>query len=94
MSLDGKHVRLKCSSNTGSQYYNYKEYLNIVLLVMCDANYRFTTINVGSYGQSNDAGAFMKSFLGPKINNNQFPLPTASKQEETGSKNSLCYTWR
>jgi len=30
-SIYGKHIRLKCPSNSGSMYYNYKHYYSIVL---------------------------------------------------------------
>ncbi|CAH2013075.1 unnamed protein product, partial [Acanthoscelides obtectus] len=48
-AIDGKHIRTKQPPNSGSMYYNYKQYYSTVLFAMCDANYCFTYIEVGSY---------------------------------------------
>lgn len=75
-AIDGKHVRLVAPSNTGSLFYNYKGYFSIVLLAIVDANYKFTVVDVGSYGKEGDAGIFNKSELGHVVQNgNIFPAP-------------------
>lgn len=59
LAIDGKHIRIKCPYNTGSLFYNYKEYFSIVLMAMVDANYKFVFIDVGSFGREGDSGIFL-----------------------------------
>lgn len=74
-AIDGKHVRIKAPSNSGSLYYNYKEYYSIVLLAVVDADCKFSAIDVGSYGREGDAGIYLKSKIGQKIKENTFNIP-------------------
>lgn len=74
-AIDGKHVRIKAPNNSGSLFFNYKEYHSIVLLAIVDANCKFIAIDVGSYGREGDAGIYLKSKMGKNINNNTFNIP-------------------
>ncbi|KAJ8939899.1 hypothetical protein NQ318_023239 [Aromia moschata] len=73
--LDGKHVKIVAPNNTGSLFYNYKNYFSIFLLAMVDANCKFVGIDVGSYGKEGDAGFFNKSEMGQQISNGTFFPP-------------------
>lgn len=50
-AVDSKHIRLQCPKKTGSLYHNYKHFFSLILLGLCDANYCFRIIDVGSYAK-------------------------------------------
>ena len=43
-ALDGKHIRIRCPANGGSQFFNCTGYFSIVLLALVDSNHRFTWV--------------------------------------------------
>lgn len=57
-AIDGKHIRIKAPNNSGSLFFNYKEYYSMVLLAIVDADCKFIAVDVGSYGREGDAGNF------------------------------------
>lgn len=74
--IDGKHVRITCPNNSGSLFFNYKNYFSIVLLALVDANYKFLTVDIGSYGKEGDAGIFSKSDIGKQVYGDKFNFPS------------------
>jgi len=78
-SIDGQHKRLKCPSNSGSMYCNYKRYCSIVLQGLADAWYRLISIDVGAYGKQSDSGIFRYSLLYKFLNSNHFNMPNAKE---------------
>lgn len=67
--LDGKHCTVQKPSNSGSQFYNYKQRMSIVLLAICDHNYNFISIDVGASGSNNDAGIWDRSAFNDGLEN-------------------------
>lgn len=74
-AVDGKHVRIKCPKNTGSMFFNYKQFFSAVLQGVADANYRLISIDVGGYGKQSDGGTFRASDLNELIQNRDLNLP-------------------
>lgn len=74
-AIDGKHIRIICPPNAGSQYYNYKKYHSLILLGVVDADYFFTAIDVGAPGREADSSIFKSSNFGKKLIRNQLDLP-------------------
>ncbi|OXU19454.1 hypothetical protein TSAR_013450, partial [Trichomalopsis sarcophagae] len=77
-AIDGKHIVLQCPDNAGSSFYNYKGCHSIVLLAICDANYKFTYVDIGSFGRGSDSTVFKNSSFGQKFIGHEMNLPNPS----------------
>lgn len=78
-SLDGKHVQVQAPQNSGTDYFNYKKYFSIVLLAVCDADYKFTLVDIGSPGSNGDSSIF-STHLGNALKNNELNIPQGLAQ--------------
>lgn len=74
-AVDGKHVRIQCPPNSGSEFFNYKKYFSLVLLAVSDAKYNFIAIDVGAYGREGDSTIFKNSNLFKRLKGDQLNLP-------------------
>lgn len=74
-AIDGKHIELIQPKHTGSLYFNYKNYFSTVLLAVCDANYCFVYVDIGSYGKSSDSAIFQNSDFYKKMIDNELNIP-------------------
>ena len=46
-AIDGKHIVMQAVSGAGSEYFNYKGTLSIVMMAMVDANYCIIYVDIG-----------------------------------------------
>jgi hypothetical protein len=63
-AIDGKHVKVQGPPNSGSKFFNYKQFFVVVLLALLDARYKFTAVDIVSYGRNSGGGIFAHSNLG------------------------------
>lgn len=82
-AIDGKHIRIIRPCDSGSLYFNYKKYFSINLLKVCDSDYKFIYVDVGSYGKSSDSTIFYKSSLRTDIEQNNLNIPELIELTET-----------
>ena len=88
-ALDGKHIAIKKSKKSGSEYFNYKGYFSLVILALVNADYKFLWVNVGASGSSSDAQIFNRSKLKRRIENGTLGLPPP---EPLGPGGKICTT--
>ena len=71
-SVDGKHITLQKPKNAGSLFFNYKQRESIVLMAVCDAQYKFLVIDVGQPGSCSDGGVWEAFQFGRALENGKF----------------------
>lgn len=76
-AVDGKHVVMVAPPNSGSIFYNYKHTHSIVLMAICDGDYKFIYIDAGVNGRVSDGGVFNKCSFATAMGNGalHFPAP-------------------
>ncbi|KAK3929536.1 Putative nuclease [Frankliniella fusca] len=75
-ALDGKHVNMQNQPNAREgEWLNYKGDFSMVLLGMCDANYKFVYVSIGGRGRRNDAGLWKECALYAALRDGTLPLP-------------------
>ena len=50
------NIVMRSPPNSHSLFFNYKEFLSIVLMTLLDADYHFIYINVENYRNNGDSG--------------------------------------
>jgi hypothetical protein len=74
-AIDGKHVRIKCPKNGGSKFFNHYKFHSIVLMAICDAEYKFLWVDVGAYGSNSDGGVLANSDFGKRLAEKTLNIP-------------------
>ncbi|XP_065226746.1 uncharacterized protein LOC135849995 [Planococcus citri] len=68
--IAGKHITVQKlpNPNAGTSHHNDGDRFSLVLLAICDANYRFTSIDIGQYDSVSDGGVFSESPTSEPLN--------------------------
>lgn len=59
-SIDGEHVRIVKPYCNGSLFYNYKNYISIVLIDLVHSNYHFLYVDFGAYWKDSNSNVVKK----------------------------------
>ena len=62
-AIDGCHIEVNVPKSEAVDYYNFKGWHSVLLFAAVDYKYRFTYINVGAPGRSNDSTIYENSAL-------------------------------
>jgi len=57
-ALDGKHIVMQATANSGGYYYKYTGTFSIVLLAVVGAEYKFVYVDIGCSGRVSDGRVF------------------------------------
>ncbi|KAK3920528.1 Protein ALP1-like [Frankliniella fusca] len=74
-AIDGRHMKIQCPPCTGTEYYNYKGFFSIVLMAICDADHKFSWIDIGQYGSISDGGVWSNPEFAVDLEDGEVDLP-------------------
>ncbi|XP_067123837.1 uncharacterized protein [Centruroides vittatus] len=89
-AIDSKHVVIQQPKHSGSVYHNYNG-TNSILMAACDAEYRFTIVDIDAPGICSDGGVFGNSVFGKLIKQKKLDFPTDEKLVGTDIKVPYCF---
>ncbi|XP_014213350.1 protein ANTAGONIST OF LIKE HETEROCHROMATIN PROTEIN 1-like [Copidosoma floridanum] len=84
-AIDAVHIVMQPSSNESPSKQKSNERNSIVLLAICDANFIFTFVDMGTYGCNGEI--FRASQIGCAFENNDMNLPKPSPLNENDTEN-------
>lgn len=73
--IDGKHIVMQAPARAGSSFFNYKKTHSVVLMAVCDADYKFLLVDIGDSGHQSDGGVFSNGNIGHAVNEILLNLP-------------------
>jgi hypothetical protein len=74
-AVDGKHVTIQAPPNSGTSFHNYKKGFSVVLMAVANFNYKFSYIDVGSHGSSNDSTIWKNSAFCGRLHADNLDIP-------------------
>jgi len=74
-AADGKHIRIRKPNESGSHFFNYKNFSSTVLMAVADAVYCFISVEVGAYDSSSDSNVFKNSTFEKLLESNKLNIP-------------------
>jgi hypothetical protein len=77
-AVDGKHIRTRKPSESGSQFFSYKNFFSTILVTVADAGYHFISLDVGAYGSSSDSNVFKNLTFGKLLESSKLNIPNPS----------------
>ena len=84
-AVDGSHLPIKCPNGGAQamkQYFSFKGFYSVILMVLADAEYRFIWASVGAPGNTNDSTLLQSTDLWRKIIEGDFIPNVAQKIED------------
>ncbi|XP_071645996.1 uncharacterized protein [Temnothorax longispinosus] len=77
-AIDGRHMRIQAPRNSGSNFFNYKQFFSMVMMATCDAQYKFTWVDVGQFGSISDGGVWANTDFADDLASGNVSLPDPS----------------
>ncbi|GLH04385.1 uncharacterized protein GBIM_10108 [Gryllus bimaculatus] len=74
-AVDGKHVAIRKPYNSGLLYFNYKQFLSIVMLAVANANYELIMVHTGINWRRSDGAVISYTKFGQALADNTLRIP-------------------
>ena len=91
-AFDGKHIRIQKPKNSGSLYFNYKQFFSVVLMAVVDSKYQFLWIDVGGVGHQSDAQIYNNSELKECIDAGTLGIPDPAPLPHDDDEHPMPYS--